>query len=1033
MRALLVLLLVPNLALAELSGAPALFLAGEWDKALELCAKSPKDPALAAIAGEIHLRRGKYDLAIDALAPGASDHWCKALTGLAHQARGRARDAATLFEAISQQVQVDTAPGPDLWALAIAEREQNHFQAAMNALVKAQLNAPDDVRAAVMIGELFVSKFQINDAVKELDRVLEKNAQHPFALSAKAKVLADHGRFEEAAELVTKCLAVNKELYEPFLVRSTVHEYEENYEAMLADIAEAKKRAPGVPAVLARECVAHWLRDDLPAYAAAEAACLKVKPDFAQLYCDLGSACASRRRTDDALKFFEKALKMDPNLAEAESELGNLHMREGNEELARVHLETAWRLDEFNYRTKNFLELLDYLDRDFLVRLSPSFIFKVDEAKEGYLADVFLPEMERFYPDLCKRYGWTPKEKVIVELFPGNDWFAARISGTPWIGITGGCFGRVIAAESPRVNPGTSHRTEVLLHEITHAINLQQTKRKLPMWLAEGLAVQEEHCAGGPMWPGLLRRGIAVGDILPVSNLNSGFTRAKNMAQRQLAYYQASLVVAELKKRFGFDKMLVLLDHLGRGQGVSAAFQEVMNLSPAALDELGMDAWKAAMHASPRPGLYHGDDDLEALKKKAEGGDPFYTGEYLRALMLANKPTEAVPVVKKLATPAKTDPRIAALVADFLRSRNHEDKARKYYEAALALDPRCYPALMGLAKMSAADPKAAREKLQAAAAAYPQEIEPHQELRKIFAAAGDKDAERLEVQALAKIELHMGEPWLHLARMEVERKDWKAATAALTELISIDTCNPELHALRATVAEATGDAAGALAAWTLHWRLQCWPYMPDAKKGQGLDKLQKAVTGAGTTKELGAIAAADRIGTKEAGDWLAGLASAAGEPAHRAALALGTALDPRAVTPLIAALDCPTCGTGALEALRRLTGRGFTTAAEWQGWHKDRAKKDREDWVLESLEQAGFKAKWDEPTEEIPVLLKALAAPDWWVRENAWRELSRSAKFSYGRGAFGPDPKGMEKEYAALRAEATARFEAWWLRYKSRL
>ena len=88
--------------------------------------------------------------------------------------------------------------------------------------------------------------------------------------------------------------------------------------------------------------------------------------------------------------------------------------------------------------------------------------------------------------------------------------------------------------------------------------------------------------------------------------------------------------------------------------------------------------------------------------------------------------------------------------------------------------------------------------------------------------------------------------------------------------------------------------------------------------------------------------------------------------------------------------------------------------------------------MLESLEQAGFKANWGEPAEEIPVLLKALKAADWWVRETAWRELSRSAKFSYGRGTFGPDPVGMEQEYAGLRQEATARFQAWWDRYRAR-
>ena len=180
----------------------------------------------------------------------------------------------------------------------------------------------------------------------------------------------------------------------------------------------------------------------------------------------------------------------------------------------------------------------------------------------------------------------------------------------------------------------------------------------------------------------------------------------------------------------------------------------------------------------------------------------------------------------------------------------------------------------------------------------------------------------------------------------------------------------------ATVAEETKDTDGALAAWTLHWRLRTYPYLQDSKAGGGLDKLQAAVTGTGSLKELGAVAAGDTVASKAALDWLAGLTKGKGEVAHAAGLALGRALDARAVQPLIAALGCTgpgACGAKALEGLRRLTGRGYTTAAEWQGWAKDRLKKEREDWVLESLEQAGFKANWGEPASSVQVQASSAA------------------------------------------------------------
>jgi tetratricopeptide (TPR) repeat protein len=1015
--------------------AQALFDSGAWDKLVE-AAGSASDPKVLALAGEAHLRRGRHDEALAVLAKGGADRWCQALAGLVHRARGKKAEADQLFTALREQIDPETKVVRELWALSVAQRELNAFQAALDALARAQELAPDDARSRVMCGDLFVTKYQVHDAMKELDAALDKHPEDPLALAAKAHMEAEYSRLEDARVTAEKALKACPQLVEPHLTRAVIHEYDEAYDEMLAAVEAARALNPKSADVLAKLAVARWLRNEKDAFAQAEKDCLAVKPDHARLYLDLGESCAARRRVDEAEAFFKKALAMDPELSDAESALGNLYMREGQEEQARVHLERAWERDQFNYRTKNFLELLDYMDRKFMVRLSEHFIFKVDEEKEGYLADVFLPEMDRMYPDLLKRYRFAPKERVIVELFPANDWFAARISGTPWIGITGGCFGRVIAAESPVVTPGLSHRSEVLLHEITHAINLQQTRRKIPMWLAEGLATQQERSHGGPTWPSLLKRGLGVGDLLPLSNLNSGFTRAKNMAQRQLAYYQASLVVAELKKRFGFDKVLALLDAFNAGKTQAQAFSEVVGLDPAAMDALAMDAWKAAAAASPRRAVY-GESDLEALKKKADAGGDAERAQYLVGLVDCGRAVEAVAVVKQLATAAKSDASIAALVGDFLLSRKNTEKAASYYDLALKLDAKCYTALIGKGKLAyvSGDLRGAAAQLDAAAAAHPLETEPHAVLRKIHKQLKDADRELAEIRALAQLELHVAEPWMDLAKALVERKDWKGAREALTELISIDTTNPELFALRAQVAEGLSEKDAALEAWTLHWRLSCYPYKPKSKTGDGLDAVQAAVKGAGDARELGAVMAAGTIGTKGAADWLASLSGKGGEVAHRAGLALAAAQDARAFAPLVGALGCGgagACGARALEALRRLTGRGFASPSEWNTWAQSRATKPREDWVLESLEAAGYKAPWGEADEEIPVLISALEAKDWWVRETAWRELVRSSKFAYGRGAFGPVPPEREADYASVRAEAVARFKAWWERYKAR-
>src|SRR6185295_19293875 len=66
--------------------------------------------------------------------------------------------------------------------------------------------------------------------------------------------------------------------------------------------------------------------------------------------------------------------------------------------------------------------------------------------------------LERYVPQLLneafgsmkQRYGFTPTTPVQIELYGSREQFSVRTSGLPNIGIQGVCFGRVVAAMSPK-------------------------------------------------------------------------------------------------------------------------------------------------------------------------------------------------------------------------------------------------------------------------------------------------------------------------------------------------------------------------------------------------------------------------------------------------------------------------------------------------------------------------------------------------------------------------------------------------------
>ena len=95
---------------------------------------------------------------------------------------------------------------------------------------------------------------------------------------------------------------------------------------------------------------------------------------------------------------------------------------------------------------------------------------------------------------LSKRYQFTPKGPILIEMFPKHDHFAVRTAGLPgMIGALGACFGRVVTLDSPRARrrasssgkrrSGTSWRTSSRCRCRTSA---------LPRWLSEGISEYEE-------------------------------------------------------------------------------------------------------------------------------------------------------------------------------------------------------------------------------------------------------------------------------------------------------------------------------------------------------------------------------------------------------------------------------------------------------------------------------------------------------------------------------------------------------------
>jgi cytochrome c-type biogenesis protein CcmH/NrfG len=285
-------------------------------------------------------------------------------------------------------------------------------------------------------------------------------------------------------------------------------------------------------------------------------------------------------------------------------------------------------------------------DGDMIIRLSPD---------ESPVMKNYVPALARESLDaLSKRWEFTPKGPILIEMFPVHDDFAVRTLGLPgMVGALGACFGRVVTLDSPTARePGTFNWGETLWHEMAHVITLQLSGNRLPRWLSEGTSVFEERRAR-PDWGRDMdipfARAIDRGGVLKIRELNSGFTSAQTI---NFAYYQASLVVEHIHDTYGQRKLRALIEAYADGSDTETAIKKALGVD---IDELqkGFDELLDKRYATMRRALKAPEglkenlsvDQLKAMA--AENPDNFTVYMMLGEALAASSPDAAIAAFEK--------------------------------------------------------------------------------------------------------------------------------------------------------------------------------------------------------------------------------------------------------------------------------------------------------------------------------------------------------------------------------------------------
>ena len=460
----------------------------------------------------------------------------------------------------------------DVAMVAQASWLLGNFHDANSLFDEATRADPNNLEAHTLWADLFLEKYNAADAERSYQDALDVNARYVPALVGIAQVVGDERSLQRALAINPNSVQALETYAQLLMINGREQEAEEYFDKVLELNPESLKTL----SVLAASAALEERMDDFAGYQQRVEA---FSPGNAEFLGHIADSFGNNYRFEEAVHYARASIEADPEYWQGHTLLGSNLIRLGEEEEGRQSLEIGFDNDPFNVMTSNMLKVFDTLETYATVE-SEHFKVHMSERDSLILWPYLEPLLEESWETLTAKYGFEPESKILIEVFENSADFAVRSVGLPDIGpLVGICFGKVITLISP--DTLTANWQEIVWHEFMHVITLQMTQNRMPRWLSEGISVWEER-EGRPYWgrsQGLdLVRAAQEQKLLPVGELNSGFSGARNNADLSFAYFQSYLVVDYIAQTYGFEKLVELIYQYGEIKEDADRFRSVFGL-----------------------------------------------------------------------------------------------------------------------------------------------------------------------------------------------------------------------------------------------------------------------------------------------------------------------------------------------------------------------------------------------------------------------------------------------------------------------
>ncbi len=376
-------------------------------------------------------------------------------------------------------------------------------------------------------------------------------------------------------------------------------------------------------------------------------------------------------RIDEAEAYVEGLEKTYPNS-------GDVYFLKSRVEFFKGNYAKAWSIlkdvDDTETVVKEFKGLVSRTKKasaKFITHETEHFKIRYIDGPDEILIHFAEQVLEQSYKILGSIIDFYPKEKILIEIYPGRENFSKISPLTLKDIMTSGTVALCKYRRIMIITPASALRgynwMDTLSHEFVHYLLSSASHNNVPLWLHEGIAknLEARWRGGAPMTPimeTVLASGIKNDYLVKLKDMMPSFAKLKSAEDVQLAYAEVSTMVDTLIKLKGATIISKLVKSLKKGKTFEETIQQEVGMT---LPEF-QATWKK---------------DIKSKKMKTIPGLRVLRFEFKKKNGSASESEEDIPSAFDSIGGKRT--RDFILLGDILKERNRIPAAIIEYEKAL--------------------------------------------------------------------------------------------------------------------------------------------------------------------------------------------------------------------------------------------------------------------------------------------------------------------------------------------------------------